>query len=67
MKYMLQKISEEKLTQSTTRETSKFTKIKVFRDIDLQSWRGEGQNEVYVPNLHCSRGSLISTLDKSVE
>ena len=25
-----------------------------------QSWRGEGQNEVYVANLHCSLGRLVS-------
>ena len=29
-------------------------KIEVFRDLDLQSWRGECQNKVYVSNLHCS-------------
>ena len=29
-------------------------KIEVFRDLDLQSWRGPGQNEVHVAHLHCS-------------
>ena len=29
-------------------------KIEVFRDLDLQSWRGQGQNEVHVAHLYCS-------------
>ena len=29
-------------------------KIEVFCDLDLQSWRGQGQNEVHVAHLHCS-------------
>ena len=42
-------------------------KIEVFRDLDLQSWRGVCQNEVYVAKLHCSLGRLVSALENSVE
>ena len=30
-------------------------------------WRGEGQNEVYVANLHCSLSRLVSVLENLVE
>ena len=33
----------------------------------MQSWRGEGQNEVYVVNLHCSLGRLASALENLVK
>ena len=42
-------------------------KIEVFCDLDLQSWRGPGQNEVHVAHLHCSLSWLVSSLEKSVE
>ena len=46
---------------------TKIQKIEVFCDLDLQSWRGEGQNDVYVANLHFSLDRLVSALEKSVE
>ena len=46
---------------------TKIHKIEVFCDLDMQSLRGEGPNDVYVPNLHCSLGRLVSALEKSVE
>ena len=42
-------------------------KIEVFRDLDLQSWKGPGQNEVHVAHLHCSLSWLVSSLEKSVK
>ena len=35
--------------------------------VNTVSWRSEGQNEVYVANLHCSLGRLVLALEKSVE
>ena len=38
---------------------------KYICDLDLHAWRGYGQNEVYVANLHGSLGRLASALEKS--
>ena len=46
---------------------TKIHKIEVFCDLDLQSWRGEDQNEAYVANLHCSLGRLASVLENLVK
>ena len=49
------------------REMEIIHKIEVFRDLDLQSWRGQGQNEVHVAHLHCSLSWLVSSLEESVQ
>ena len=36
-------------------------KIEVFLDLDMQSWRGQGQNVVHVAHLHCSLSWLVSS------
>ena len=48
---------------------SKFPKSKLhnFATLDLQSWRGQCQNEVHIAHLHCSLSWLVSSLEKSVE
>ena len=42
-------------------------KIEAFRGLDLQSWRGQGQNEVHVAHPHRFLSWLVSLLEKSVE